>query len=297
MITAGLTATPGWSQSSDGTLPEPVPPMEASGLLPGSGSLEKGSDEPPPSADSHLENQPPEIAPLEDPLTPMEGQTSALDSELAEPPSVSDEELLQRTPLYQLSRPSWGMQVSGSLSALGGVSLDAADVTARNQAVQLSIEYQFPFLQSVGVFSLGPTAGFYPLKRKTPGASGGLLSSFQVESSPEASSFVSIWGAGGVLQYQARFFREQILVPFGGIEYQMLRINTTAVIESVHLFGPIFGGMLLLNQFEPTAVTQGFATSGLSRSYLVFAGKSLSGTTALGQISGISLFFGLRLEI
>jgi hypothetical protein len=60
--------------------------------------------------------------------------------------------------------------------------------------------------------------------------------------------------------------------------------------------GVFFGGMLLLNYFEPSASAEFYITTGVTRSYLVAELRQYSANDSALSLSGSSLFFGLRFE-
>jgi hypothetical protein len=211
----------------------------------------------------------------------------AADPTATESPYISGENEVRTTsrhnsriPSYTLTRPSWGVSATGAIKALGGQSL-APEQTTPTRALQFAAEYQFPFLQDAGVFSAGPSVGIYPI-----------IGGQKITNTP-----VSLWEAGGQVRYQARFFREQPVVPFAGYEMQYMnyRLNTGPS-GSLTASGPLFGAMLLLNFIEPSSAAEFYVTQGVSRSYLTAEFKSLSGSDGKLAFSGLSLFLGLRLE-
>jgi hypothetical protein len=184
-------------------------------------------------------------------------------------------------PAYQQTRPSWGVAMTGSLGAFGNASVSTSAAEGVARAIELQGEYQFPFLQAIGVISMGPSAVLYPF---TPSES-------------VTKSAISVWSVGGQVRYQARFFREQILVPMVGYEAQRLAYSfNDGSAGSAILKGPVFGGMLLLNIFEPSSASEFYIDQGVSRSYLVGEYKNLAGSDGVVTVAGASIFFGLRFE-
>jgi hypothetical protein len=275
--------------------PPPLTPAESEDDALGGGSKDAsgnpGDNPSPPappteSSGSELAEPAPEPAPSESPAA----ATAESNPQPQPPAAPADEEARAENviaakehgwvPAYQLARPSWGAEVTASVAALGNHNLspDGASGTAR--AVEIQAEYQFPFLQRIGVLSLGPSVALYPV----------------IPSTGITSSVYSLWSAGGQARYQARFLREQILVPMVGYELQYLTYHFTDIQGSTTLQGPTFGAMLLLNWFEPSSASELYITEGISRSYLVGEYKMLSGSNGQISIDGGSIFFGLRFE-
>jgi len=186
-----------------------------------------------------------------------------------------------RIPLYQYLRPNLGIELSTSLLALGGMNFGAVQVTAKapTRAVHIEFDYQPTFLQAFGVLGFGPSFGV-------------------VDPGSGTASLGSIWSAGGQIRYQARFFREQPLVPMAGYyaENIVYHINDGPT-GSLLITGPMLGAYLLLNTFEPSAAAEVFANSEVLRSYIVGEYRSALGTSAHYSVNGQSVYFGLRVEM
>ena len=198
--------------------------------------------------------------------------------------STTAERRNSREPAYTLTRPTWGIQFTGALKAFGGNDLITGQAGVPTRAFQVSGEYQFPFLQSLGVLSMGPTVGTYPIFGS-------------ITKDP-----VSVMEVGGQIRYQLRFFREQPIVPIAGFQFEYLNYHFTSPSPSgmsgaLMATGPTFGGMFLLNWLEPSAAAEIYVDNGVSRSYLLAEARILSGTDTNLSLSGTSLFFGLRLEL
>lgn len=187
-----------------------------------------------------------------------------------------------RIPRFTVMRPEWSFQFSGSLKAFGDKNIDERQgATNPARAIRLSWQYQPAFLQSFGIISLGPSFTIYPLP---PGAG-------------VTPKFYSIWSAGGEIQYQARFFREQPLVPYAGYAMEYLSYTLTGgATGRLTAKGVFFGGSLLLNWFEPRAAAAFFSNHGVTRSYLFGELRGLEATGVHFSLSGTSLFFGVRIE-
>ena len=182
-----------------------------------------------------------------------------------------------RVPQYTLIRPSWGVQLTGSWNALGGGGISDHPV----RAGQLAVSYQPPFVQKLGVLSLGLTAGM------------NLVSSY----AGITPKVWSLWQVGADARYQMRYFREQPIVPFGGFEFQSMAYSFEGGASGrLSLNGPVYGALVLMNFLEPDAAAEFYIRQGVSRTYLVAEVKDLSGADSAVSFSGRSYFFGLRFE-
>jgi hypothetical protein len=178
-------------------------------------------------------------------------------------------------------RPNWGASITGSVGALGAADVTPFQAGSVARALEIQVEYQPAFLQSIGVLGVGPNVSIIPL-----GSDG------TVTNSP-----ISIWSAGGQIRYQARYFREQPIVPFASFEMQYMTYHLLNGAEGAALLmGPSFGGMILLNFLEPSSAAELYISDGISRSYLVGEYKILEGNGGKISVSGGSVFFGLRFE-
>jgi hypothetical protein len=261
-------AAPDMSAAAPALSPQPATPSDAL---------------PAPIPTSEAKKDEPEPIPTETTAPPQ-----LTDQTPSEPPvSVASEHHLDRVPPYQLSRPNWGTQITYSAGALGGQDINASQAGNPMRAFAVEFEYQPSFLQNFGVLGIGPSAGLMPIA-----STGSILANTDI-----VPSTLSCWSVGGQISYQARYFREQPLVPFVGYNFQDFTYHFAAgPTGSVIASGPSFGLMFLMNILEPTAAAEFYIDHGISRSYLVAEMKSLSGTDANVSFSGQSYFFGLRLE-
>ncbi len=183
----------------------------------------------------------------------------------------------ERGASYQLLRPEWGWQIESSLQSFGGQALHPSQ--NNNQAIAFGAlaEYQPAFLQPFGVFSLGGSLHVYPYF-------GG------------NDSLLTIVSTGISIRYQARFFREQILVPTVAYQYELLRTlfkdqNAWSVLR-----GPSVGLWLLLNGIDQNSASHFYLNSKILRTYLIAEMKGLQGSVSYTAITGYSFYFGVRFE-
>ncbi len=204
---------------------------------------------------------------------PAPTATAAADEAPARSRARRDRE--ERT--YARHRPSFGVSLNTSLRPFGDSTsrLPGGFEASRLRGVQAAFEYQPAFLQAIGVLGVGPSFTY---------AQG--LGSFTRQ----------LFAPGLQARYQARFFREQLLVPMAGYEIRYLRYLFPEQQGNLTAQGPFFGAMLLMNFLEPDAAADAFIEHGISRTYLIAELRSLTGSDATVSLAGRSLFFGLRFE-
>ncbi len=182
---------------------------------------------------------------------------------------------------FQNERPSWATQISMSPTALGGADLSGGQNISPD-GITLNFEYQPKFLQTLGVFSVGPSVALYPV----------FPANGNIENTP-----YGVWSYGVQARYQARFFHEQLIVPMAGFDYERINYNLTAIGSgNFTASGPMLGVYILMNTFEPSAAYDFFKDSGILRTYLTAEVRSISGTGSSLQVSGSSYYVGVRVE-
>ena len=210
-----------------------------------------------------------------------ESQSAIAVSDSPSSSGTSAAKLDPRVPACQQMRPSWAIEIAASLKALGGSPTIPNLAGGSVKAFSGQFEYQPKSWQKYGVFSFGPSLQVYvPDNRQ------------QV-----SDSFLSMWSVGAQARYQARYFREQILVPYVGFGVEQVRYNfRDGVSGSALATGPTLGAMLLLNVLDPRSAADFYASYGALRSYLVgeFRSSSVSGGPV--EFSGSSMYFGIRVE-
>jgi hypothetical protein len=286
----GLTASPVRAEDE----PTPTAPLQApsspEGALapvipePAESVNTTASEAPPPSAPKSAnapESTPKATSEAAAPVPPQAEIPPPLDIGGNSAPDQSSTTTQAHVLAYKLERPSMGVEISSSLQALGKSPGIPNFESANVRALKLEIEYQPPFLQQYGVVGLGVSGSVYPISPR----------------GDIADSAFSLWAVGGQIRYQARFFREQILVPMAGYSFEALTYHLADhAAGRLDITGPFFGAMLLLNPFEPSAAGDSWVDSGISRTYIVAELRSRSGTDANVSFSGSSVFLGLRFE-
>ncbi len=197
-------------------------------------------------------------------------------------------------PLYDRENPTVGIDIHGSLQALG-TPIQTQFTDSNNNPVGpvyesnvrnfgIGFEYEPRFLHSIGVVSLGPSFNLYSLDPV----------------GDITENTLDIFSLGFSLKYQLKFMSSQVFVPFVGFETQMIRYSFNALSKLGTGWststGPTFGGMLLLNWMEPSSAHNLFSDYGIRRSYLVGEAKLLTTDNAALTTVGTALFFGLRME-
>ncbi|MBY0472175.1 hypothetical protein K2X30_13490 [bacterium] len=201
--------------------------------------------------------------------------------ELAEA-AKSEHRLDPRVPLYQQLNPEWAFTLGGAIDAFGASS-SIPNFTTDNpvRAISLQWDYIPVSTQKYGLVAVGPYLNLYT----------GI---------PQVSALTNIlgmFGAGAQVHYQARYFREQPLVPYVKFSAEYFRYNFSGGASGGFLaMGPSFGAMLLLNFLDERGAAEFYASQGALRSYLLAEFRMLNGSDANVTLRSQSLFFGLRFE-
>lgn len=206
----------------------------------------------------------------------------------AEPKTATTEGRSRRSkrdysvPFYQQKRPQWALELAaavrsgfGSEGSLTGTRSDGL------RSFQVLGEYQPEWFQSIGVLGVGISAGLYttdPTNQVTNNLSGLLSYGFQA-------------------RYQARWIRNQWIVPTIGYSSEWIRYALKSEASgTVNAGGIFYGAMLLLSAFDEGSAAELYASLGVSRVYLIAESRSREGADLNLSLSGHSYFFGLRFE-
>jgi hypothetical protein len=206
------------------------------------------------------------------------------------PPQPSDNK--PRIPKWDAEYPNWSMELSGTLSALGGTDynlplLGAGGTQFRSYQVEASFEWLPKEVQPYGVLSAGLRGAIFPMASQV-----------------HTSSIFSLFSVGGLLRYQLRYFGQQWIVPYGsvGIDYFQFAFKTATTGQgSKWLFVPVAGISILLNAIDRLTTRDLHSMTGLRRFYLFgefrfFPSTFGSRGTHQIRLSGNSFHFGLRVE-
>jgi hypothetical protein len=188
-----------------------------------------------------------------------------------------------RVPLYQQLHPRWAMDASFSLKPFKGQlpGASASNVTG-SRAVTLRVEYQPEFFKRFGVLGFGPSLGVYPL----------------VPTNAQTSNVFALWSLGAQVRYQAKFLRNQFVVPWGGYAIESFRYGLKSGTKgSLQLSGAFFGGAVLLNGLDPSMAGDFYSDHGVKRTYAFAEIRALRGSSGSVRLSESSVFFGLRFEL
>ena len=204
----------------------------------------------------------------------------AEDETSAGPSGQSEEAVDLRIPRYEFERPKWGIHIAVSnrvfpdhdTASLTPTSFDRAAI----RAFSLQFDYQPQALQKFGIFGVGPSLAMYPI--------------------PGGKRPWNLWSGGLQARYQARFFREQPVVPYVGYQAEYWSYLVDGYSGRTLVKGPVFGVALLLNWIDRPTTNDFYTEYGVSRSYLFAEMRILSGKDTNIRIQGNSYFFGLRFE-
>lgn len=190
--------------------------------------------------------------------------------------SEDDDEI----PAYEKVKPKWALELTYAQNTFTK-SPTIANSSVSIQGASIIFEYQPPFVQKYGVLGLGAMASVYNVS----------------PSSVLTQSLLSFFSAGAQIRYQAKYFREQPVVPYFGygfeyFEYQFINANWSNFIRS----GPIVGIMFLINAFDHDSAHELFVDSGIARTYIVAETRGSSSGDQTLAISPLDWFFGIRFE-
>lgn len=204
------------------------------------------------------------------------------------PPAPSDEDdvfendYLEQSyergvPIHQQIRPSWGFQFATAVRPVRSGQGVLQNESFQNRTLAISAEYQPLHAQRYGIFGLGPSLVLgipFPDKMR-----------------------ISLYGAGAQFRYQARFLREQWVVPTFGMEALYLRYYLkTQDRGGMFAYAPSVGAMFLLNRLDEETAASFYQDSAICRSYLIASAEFLRGSAPRVFLSGTGLYVGLRFE-
>ncbi len=183
---------------------------------------------------------------------------------------------------YNHYRPEWAIELSGTTKGTGDRTLLQSSQPTSVSSVHLQFEYQPAFLQDLGVFSFGPSLAFHPVISDLPNVQPNLLFA---------------WSGGGQVRYQARFFKNQWIVPMASYstEFWSYRFRNNLTGRMIAR-GPSFGAWLLLNALDLRSAQTFFLDYGVARTYLVVEMRTLTGSDQNISLDGRTYFAGLRFE-
>ena len=238
-------------------------------------------DHPDQANEAPSEEAPPE-APAPAPAPQAPEAASAAQSEPMAEPAPKKPKKDYSVPFYQQKRPRWALELSAAgRSALGSSSAVSTADPGGIRGFQFQAEYQPEWFQALGVLGVGVSGALYltsPAKAVTDSLAGLLSYGYQ-------------------FRYQARFIRNQWIVPFAGYRGQWVRYGLkNDVSGTLGANGAFFGGMILLSAFDEGSAAELYANMGISRVYLLAESRSFDASDASLTLSGSSYFFGLRFE-
>lgn len=187
-------------------------------------------------------------------------------------------------PRYTYERPRWAFQLGFAGRALGNIDIgQSAGGASSSNMIGLGFDYQPTSWQGAGVFGFGLTGAVYPTRTRTTN---------EVLKRP-----TDAWSAGFNLRYQARYWHEQLLVPFANYTYQRFYYDVVNGPSGfTNVYGPSFGLQVYLNRLEPSTASDGFVDTGILRTYITAEAQLLSGEDEVFSLGGTTYVLGLRLE-
>lgn len=187
-------------------------------------------------------------------------------------------------PRYTYLRPRWGFNIGYAARALGNIDMgQSVGGASSSSMLSLGLDLQPRSWQDFGVFGFGVTGAVYPTRTRTTRV---------VLKNP-----YDAWSAGFNFRYQARYWHEQILVPYLGYTYQRLYYTLADGPSGFTVFyGPSVGLQLYLNRLESQVSADAYIDTGILRSYLTLEGQQLSGEDEIFSLGGFTYVLGLRVE-
>jgi hypothetical protein len=232
-------------------------------------------------ADDPLEEYPPETSPSDKALYHNDQE--------APPPPPSGQQtnaFIKPHPSYKDEFPTMGFSLGVAPNAFNGHQLAPQQNGEGARGLELLLDWQPRFLQGFwGLVDFGPYVTIYPINTSIFAAMDGTT-----------KSLFSVWEPGAQIRYQARFVREQFLVPVFAYGISTLHYafgSPTATTTGSYTMSNFTGGAwLLLSTFSNESAADFYDNWGVSRSYLTFEYRNMVG----GGITLGSIFFGLRME-
>ncbi|MBU6375875.1 MAG: procyclic acidic repetitive family protein [Bdellovibrionales bacterium] len=228
----------------------------------------------------------PEVVPAptsEAALAPQPEQTPNADqAEQTEKPPVKRAKKDYSVPFYQQKRPNWALEISAAArSGLGNLSSISSADPSGIRSFQIQGEFQPQWFQLLGVLGIGGSGALYltsPTNAVTQSLAGLLSYGYQA-------------------RYQARWIRNQWVVPFVGYRGKVLRYQLkNDLAGTLSTQGVFYGGMILLSALDEASAAEMYANMGVSRVYLLAEASSLEGSDSNITLKGSTYFFGLRFE-
>jgi hypothetical protein len=180
-------------------------------------------------------------------------------------------------PFYLQKRTTLALQLSGNLkNALGTeTALSGGTTLSETRGGNLSLEFQPPWTQAIGVIGLGAQFSYY-----------------------QNTAVTRLLGYGALASYQARFHPNQWVVPVVG--YSMNTLNyqlTSGSTGTLSASGLTYGLRFFLSAADPGAAAELYNGFNVSRVYLTLESGTSSASNADLSLSGRTTSFGLRFEL
>jgi hypothetical protein len=182
---------------------------------------------------------------------------------------------------YDYKKPSFGLQFTVTPEAFAHQQLSSLQGSYSISGFETAFDYQPSIFQNYGILGLGAVLGIYPF----------------LKNSNLTNSAFSIWSWGGRIQYQARYFHRQPLVPILGYEaYQTIYRFTSELYHRILMHGPKMGLWFFLNILDPNSATSFYLDKRILRTYLLLESLYERGNNNSVSIRGWTYKLGLRVE-
>ena len=183
--------------------------------------------------------------------------------------------------VYQNKRPSFGLQFTIAPEAFSNNKLSTFQGSSSISGLEMAFSYQPSFLQDYGILGIGPILGVYPI----------------FANSELTANFASIWSWGGHVQYQARYFHQQVIVPVLGYEVRQTAYHfISESYGKILVHGPKVGLWFFLNVLDPRSATHFYLSTGVLRTYLLLDALYERGINSSLSIRDWTYKIGLRVE-
>ena len=183
-----------------------------------------------------------------------------------------------------LNPSAWSFDFQASLDAFGQKDIVSTENDAQSMGIMLEPQYSPVAFRHFGTLSVGPSFGIYPTGADAAGNN-------------VTSSAFDLYSYGVKAQYQFEYWDNQWVIPYVSVNYYRLHYEfTNSTSGTVGLPGGAFGINLPLNHFDPKNGRAFHDNYGFNRASISLEGRGLRGGDANTDISGVSLYAGLRLD-
>lgn len=171
-------------------------------------------------------------------------------------------------------------QLSGSTTGLGDQHLYVSE-SRPVQATPLAVQMELQPVRLLGLWGVGPSLEYF----------------WTQKSGKTAPDVTLAYNVGGHVRYQAQFSDTQALVPTVSYSFQYWKYQSVAGDGNFLAQGPSVGLWVNLGFLDGLTARHLRNDYGITRSYLVFERRMITGADGLATLTGHSYNLGVRLEI